>query len=180
METKRLFLGTFVDNTLFAPVYKTMMDDFSEVCTGKWTEIENLHFTYKFLGNVDVEKIPEIRNAIRPILREFKSVISLKGMSCFPNPSRPRTLFVKLFNQEKNIFKSFNKIERDMTNLGFPKEKNKFQPHVSVLRIKTYTPEFLDVLNKYKDIRIGLMSTFKLNLIESKLTSEGPIYNVIY
>ena len=76
METKRLFLGTFVDNTLFAPVYKTMIDDFSEVCTGKWTEIENLHFTYKFLGNVDVERIPEIRNAIRPILREFKSTLS--------------------------------------------------------------------------------------------------------
>ncbi len=180
METKRLFLGTFVDNTLFSPVFNNIAEDFSKVCTGKWTELENLHFTYKFLGNVEVEKIPEIYTLLRPILREFKSVISIKGMGCFPNANKPRTLFVKIFNNERNIFKSFNKIDRDMESLGFPKEKNKFQPHVSLLRIKTYTPEFINVFNNYKEINIGLMSTFRLSLIESTLTNEGPIYKVLY
>ena len=179
METKRLFLGTFVDNTLFAPVINNIVDDFSPVCTGKWTEIENLHFTYKFLGNVDVEKIPDIIGLLKPILREFKSVLTIKGIGCFPHPNNPKTLFVKVFNNERNIFKSFNKIERDMESLGIQKEKRKFQPHVSLLRIKKYDEKFIDVLNNYKDLNIGLMNKFKIHLVESKLTNEKPIYTII-
>ncbi len=179
METKRLFLGTFVDNTLFTPVISNIVEDFSAVCSGKWTEIENLHLSYKFLGNVDVEKIGEIKAILKPILREFKSVLTIKGLGCFPHPNNPRTLFAKVFNNERNIFKSFNKIERDMESLGFANEKRKFQPHVALLRIKKYDENFAEVLNNYREINIGLMSTFKLNLIESKLTNDGPVYTVI-
>lgn len=179
MAIKRLFFGTFVDSTLFNDTMNELRNSFSEVCTGKWTESNILHFTYKFLGNVDEEKIPDIRKYVSRSLRETNSSLRLGGLGFFPLNNNPNILFAKVFDPHKSVFGHFNNIEKNMVRLGFQPEKRKFFPHITLLRIKTAQSDFKDVFDKLKEVQFGLMKSYRINLIESTLTPEGPIYKIL-
>jgi 2'-5' RNA ligase len=179
MAFKRLFIGTFIDNTLFKPYWDELQLEFNKVLKGKWTEIENLHFTYKFLGNVDEEKIPEIKRYIYRSLKEIDSTIKIGGLGYFPLKGEPQVLFSKIHNSDKSIFSHFNNIENGLKKIGFKPESKKFFPHITLIRIKSLSSEFNEIFQEHKDLQFGLMKSFKINLIESTLTQNGPIYKII-
>ena len=176
---KRLFIGTHVDDSLFEFLYKGIQDDFNPVCTGKWVENENLHFTYKFLGDVEEKKISEILSLLKEELNTFNSSLIFKGFGCFPDMQRPNVLFCKIFNPDKQLFKLQESIENKLESLGFEKERRRFKAHLTLRRIKTSTRNFENILSYYKDFEIGEMLSFSVNLIESKLTAQGPIYKIV-
>jgi 2'-5' RNA ligase len=176
---KRLFIGTHVDDSLFEFLYKGIQDDFNPVCTGKWVENENLHFTYKFLGNVEDNKIPEIMNLLKEELTTFNSSLIFKGLGSFPDTKKPNILFCRIFNPNKQIFQLQESIDDKLATLGFEKERRRFKAHLTLRRIKTYTKNFENILSFYKDFEIGEMQSFSVNLIESTLTPQGPIYKIL-
>ena len=179
MSKKRLFIGTFIDTSLLKSLYKEIKEDFNNACTGKWVETENLHFTYKFLGDVSEEHIPEITESIREFLNTYNSSLTLKGLGVFPNPNCPRVLFAKIFNPDNIIIDNQRLIDIELARFGFDKEKRKYTPHLTLRRIKTSTSYFKDILNDYRNINIGTMTKFSINLIESRLTNQGPVYTVL-
>jgi len=179
MATKRLFFGTFVDKTLFEGLLDEVKDSFNSILNGKWTDAHNLHFTYKFLGNVDEDKIPEITKHVSRSLNEIDSVLKIAGIGTFPLNNKPQMVFAKIFNPDKSIFYHFNNIESSMVKLGFPKERRKFFPHISLIRVKEVNGDYAELLQSYQDLQFGCMKNYRVNLIESKLTQAGPIYNII-
>ncbi len=176
---KRLFIGTFIDKTLLEYTYDEIKKDFNKVCEGKWVELENLHFTYKFIGQVDEEIIPEIKDALKDYLRKYEYTLEFKKFGVFPNPKKPNVLFCKTFNSDKIIYKAQKEMDDILSQFGFEKEKRKFLPHLTLLRIKKNERNFENILSYYYDYEIGVMLNFSINLIESKLTNKGPIYSII-
>ncbi|MFH1052500.1 MAG: RNA 2',3'-cyclic phosphodiesterase [bacterium] len=179
MEKKRLFIGTFIKSEKFFEGYKKIVSEFSPLIYGKWVEIENLHFTYKFLGDVDTEKIPEILNSLEEQLKTYDSSLVLKGLGVFPNPKSPRVFFVNIINNDRKIYEINKSIETNLSKLGFKKEQSPFKPHLSLQRIKSVTPEFQKMLPKFSNIDFGLIQNFSVNLVDSQLTQKGPIYTII-
>ncbi|MFC2129907.1 RNA 2',3'-cyclic phosphodiesterase [Bacteroidota bacterium] len=179
MSKKRLFIGTFIDTSLLESLYKEIKEDFNNACTGKWVETENLHFTYKFLGAVEENNIPEITESIRDFLKTYYSNLTLKDLGVFPNPNRPSVLFAKIFNPDNVITDNQKLIDIELAKFGFEKEKRKYTPHLTLRRIKTSTSYFKDILNDYRNIDIGTMTKFSINLVESRLTNQGPVYTIL-
>jgi RNA 2',3'-cyclic 3'-phosphodiesterase len=179
MNTKRLFIGTFINHELIKRNYAIIKNDFSPLCIGKWVETENMHFTYKFLGNTDEKIIPEICDDLKGYLTDYNSKLTLKGLGVFPNPKRPRVLFINILD-EHNILKSiFDNLENKLIKFGFEKEKRKFRSHITLQRIKYCNNNISDYLEKYSETEFAQIDEFSVNLIESKLTSKGPVYSVI-
>jgi len=176
---KRLFIGTFIDTTLMQFIYDEIKNDFNKVCTGKWVELENLHFTFKFLGHVDEELIPELKDALKNYLKQFDSILQFKKFGVFPNTKKPNVLFCKTFNPDKIIFTAQKEMDEILTQFRFEKEKRKFLPHLTLLRIKKTEKNFPNILSFYYDYEIGSMLNFSINLIESKLNHKGPTYKII-
>ena len=179
MQTKRLFVGTFIDTSIIEYYYPSFKEDFDAVSTGKWVELENLHFTYKFLGDVKYDKIEIIKDSFKDLLIQYNSKIILKGLNVFPNPDMPRVLFANIYNRDNKILNVFKDIEKRAIELGFDKEKRKFKPHLTLKRIKSNKRVFGQILSEYRNIEIGNMTSFSVNLIESELTFKGPIYKVL-
>jgi 2'-5' RNA ligase len=180
IKTKRLFIATFVDRTLLDPIYPEIQNDFGKVVSGKWVEPENLHFTYKFLGSVDENKIPRILDAISDYLRVFESSFEFSKVGVFPKPNEAQILWLGLFNPDRKVFDIAQGIDEEMKKIGFRTERRKFLPHVTLVRIKKTTNSgFIDVLKEYKRLSIPPMESFSVNLVESQLTSKGPIYTII-
>jgi RNA 2',3'-cyclic 3'-phosphodiesterase len=179
-KTKRLFIGTFIDRQIFAPIYSEIQKDFNKVISGKWVEQENLHFTYKFLGAVEETEIPQIEELLSDYLRTYDSVFEFNRLGVFPNIKEPRVLWLGLFNPDRVVFDISSGIDEKMKSIGFKPERRKFLPHVTLIRIKkSLNTGFVDILKDYNRIDLPPMTSFSVNLIESKLTSEGPIYTII-
>ena len=177
----RLFIATFIDKELFEDLLPQLQEDFAGHSKGKWVELHNLHFTYKFLGEVEEEKAKEIYHSIRPILEaEHTSDIVLKGMGTFPNPKEAKVLFIDVTNPDGKAFRLLRNIDAKLKKFGFKKEGKKFRPHVTLQRPKGSDGEpFADVVYKYRNINVGKMPKFKISLVKSTLTAEGPIYEIL-
>jgi 2'-5' RNA ligase len=171
MAVKRLFIGTFIDYTLFEPIYNEIVDELGEVVFGKWTEINNLH--------IEIDKIDSLTEALGDSLGLKDSPLKIRGLGCFPTANKPRLVYARVFNPDNSIRKNYESIEKKMGALGFPPEVKFFVPHVTLMRVKSSLTGFGDKLKSYNNMPIGLMPSYKINLVESSLTNQGPIYNIL-
>lgn len=179
MEVKRLFISTFVETKIFERHFHNIQKTFDPVCSGKWTEIQNLHFTYKFLGNVPVDKISEVADLIKDRLITYPGNLKFNGLGVINSPKKPRILYARVHSPDKSVQQNFHYIEKILTEYGFPKEKVKFLPHVTLLRIKQFNEQFENIFLENKDNYIGKQVAYKIALVSSTLTHDGPIYQII-
>ncbi len=139
---------------------------------GKKTEIENLHLTFKFLGEIDENKVEEIKRKLKEIkFNKFEAEINSIGVF---SEKFIRIIWLHLTNCE-DLQKEIDEKLRDL----FEKEK-RFMSHLTIARVKSIRDKrkFLEEINKIKTSKIKfLVESFKLK--ESTLTEKGPIYNII-
>lgn len=143
--------------------------------TGKITEIENLHLTLKFLGEIDDKKLNEIKGRLKKIeFREFNAKLSESGT--FSIHGNPRIVWIKIGGI--GIFELQKKID-DALN-GLFKKEERFMSHLTIARIKYAKDKkrFIDYAE-----RLSVKKTnFKVNkfiLMKSEPKSPCPIYSVI-
>lgn len=145
---------------------------------GKKTEFENLHLTLKFLGEVDKNKINEIKKKLNEIkIKKFE--VEIDSIGSFDNrKSRvyPKNFIVWL--NMKNCEKLQKEIDEKLKDL-FEREK-RFMGHLTIVRVKDVKDKkkFVEELKK---IKIPKMKFYVNNfyLRESNLTEEKPIYKTL-
>lgn len=144
--------------------------------TGKMTDLENLHLTLKFLGEVEMEKVEEIRNALREIkFEKFEARLGEAGT--FNHRGKPSIVWIKVGG--KGIFDLQVLVDLEMEKAGFKKEK-RFMSHLTVARVKYVKAkkEFNDYVRSLGVKEVKWKSeSFKL--MKSELRPMGPIYTVI-
>ncbi|MGH7701827.1 MAG: RNA 2',3'-cyclic phosphodiesterase [Gemmatimonadales bacterium] len=102
----------------------------------KWVREEGLHLTLKFFGEVAAERAGEIATALgaaaagTPVLD-----LGLSGIGVFPNPRRPRVLWVGLEGPVALELLA-DRVERQCQAIGFPVDGKPFQPHVTLGRLR--------------------------------------------
>lgn len=158
---------------------KKLQEELSEYLPNiRWTKPENIHLTLAFLGPVkDLEKVIKITKEAAEGLESFK--LRLKGLGVFPQARRARILWVGILNDSK--LSSLNlALFRRLTQGGFHLDDRKFSPHITIGRIKEKIREALSfVLNKFKENEFGQFQVKSIEVMESQLRIEGPIYKVI-
>jgi len=140
-----------------------------------------VHITLKFLGDTDenlVEKIEEImKNSVEEI-KPFE--MQLIGTGVFPDQKYMRVAWIGIKNGEQ-IGKIANKIEEQVSKLGFEKENREFSAHLTIARIRSAKnkEKLLQVIEKYKDVTFGNSKVDSIKLKKSELTPKGPIYTTL-
>ncbi len=180
METKRLFLGTFIDKNIFDDIYYELEAEFSEFTSGKWVNLKYIHFTYKFLGDVAESELPIVTSIISDVLGNYKSDMIIKGIGVFPNINKPRVLYASIDNPDQLLTRLHKKIENKLSQIGFEKDSRRFTPHITLQRIKEMPSQgFRNIIDSYSGHIFGRMSNFSVNLIESVMTKSGPEYRIV-
>ncbi len=138
---------------------------------GKFTEPENLHLTLKFLGEIEENKIKEIKERLAKIkFKQFE--VKLGEVGVFINKYNS-ILWLKLNGPEIwNLQKEIDNKLKDILPL-----EERFMSHITIARMKKINGklEFLDYIKNIKTKKIS----FKVKefiLKKSELKSEGPIY----
>ncbi len=141
--------------------------------TGKLTELENLHLTLKFLGEIEENKVEAVKKRLKEIkFEEFEA--RLEDIGSFNFRGMPRIVWIKIGG--RGIFNLQRKVDEKMLELGFEKER-RFMSHITITRIK-YVKDKKGFVEYVKEIGLKEIK-FKINefkLKESELRELGHIY----
>jgi 2'-5' RNA ligase len=102
----------------------------------RWVRTEGIHLTLKFLGDTSTEKLPEIKQALAAVARYAPaSAFTVGELGCFPNPRRPRVVWVGVQEPTGRLAVLQDAIEEVMAPFGYPPEGRGFTPHLTLGRV---------------------------------------------
>jgi 2'-5' RNA ligase len=142
--------------------------------------LTNLHITLKFLGETAKEQVPEVCTALaRAAAAESTARCRLLGLGAFPDARRPTVVWVGL-DQGETLVRLAARLDRDLAPLGFAPEARAFQPHLTLLRVKSRPPEELfTLLADEAQTDFGIVELSKVSFFESELTPRGSRYTAL-
>ncbi len=168
----RCFVAADIDDRLKAEILP-LQKELARIADVKLVEPENLHFTLKFLGEIDNRTLTEAKNMLGKAASQFMPFnTSVKGMGAFPNINYIRVVWIgcpELYNLQKTIDDSLVPL--------FKKEKE-INPHLTLARIRSERNKeaLADFINKNKNVEIGSFHVEEIMLKSSKLMPKGPVY----
>lgn len=158
---------------------RTLIDNMKHLSKGvRWVPIENIHLTLKFLGDVNENLIPEIKNRLIVLKNKYNPFkIDIKGTGAFPSPKYPNVLWIGVEPSDQ-LERLHLDIEDAMYEFGIKKEDRKFSPHLTIGRVKDRKEIDLVVKELYtiKDMFFGSIDIREFQLMRSILKPTGAEY----
>lgn len=176
--TKRLFVGVRVP-----PLPR--LRHFANKLSGLGSALRivaphNWHITLKFLGDTTAQQQDGLVTLLTQMaeMTEFGTV-RVQGTGAFPDLHRPSVIWAGL-QPPDDLAKLAAKLEADCEPLGFARDKYAWQAHLTLAYIKHRPPEELHTeLQRAASTHFGDVALRELELIESTLTPDGPIYSTV-
>jgi len=146
----------------------------------KWIKKTSLHLTLKFIGETEDSFIPEIYKYLKDAFKNIQPFdLSTTQFGFFPSTKRARVFYLDL-QKSVSLHNCYNIIEEQMNTLGIEKEKRRFQPHITLARIKnkSLSKDELDILYN-ENIPKMLINVQEVVLMQSELLSSGARYTPV-
>jgi 2'-5' RNA ligase len=105
----------------------------------KWTDVEKLHITTKFIGEWPEERMEEMKAVLGGVGSPGAIEIRLRGLGWFPDPRRPRVLWAGV-ETGPGLASLAVETEQAVYALGVPLEDRKYSPHLTLARIRDAGP----------------------------------------
>ena len=101
-----------------------------------WVERDNLHVTLLFLGEIDEREIPVVCQAVATVAAGHAPFsLELEGVSGFPTPERPRTLYVNVSTGSDELTALYTDLEAKLVEvIRYRRETRPYVPHVTLGR----------------------------------------------
>jgi 2'-5' RNA ligase len=149
----------------------------------KWVEPENLHLTLLFLGEVGERELLDVCRAIADgASRHAPFAMTVETAGCFPNPRRPRILWVGVGEGTQEVVALHDTLETALLDLGcHRREDRQYTPHVTLGRVKSEQPneKLSTALAKQAGWQCGRMLVREVLVLGSELQPDGPVYTVL-
>ncbi len=178
-NTMRAFIALEINDDAVKKKIEDIKGVFSRV-EGKlkFVERENVHITLKFLGDITEETARDIYK----VIQELDTIpaggfdVAVHGLGTFDK----RVLWCGLEDPGDIIRITYQALESKLeSSLNIPREKKKFQNHVTLARVKFLknTKSFMDLVAEHADTDFGRQHVDAIHLKKSLLTPRGPIYS---
>jgi 2'-5' RNA ligase len=146
----------------------------------RWSPIDNLHITTKFIGEFPEERLPELKAAVAAMPKPAPFRLSVQGLGWFPNPHSPR-VFLAGVRAPSALGEIASNLNLALEPLGVANENRPYQPHLTLARIPT--PGNLLPLKQFvaslPSTDFGSMDVARILLYLSKPAAGGSVYSVI-
>lgn len=177
----RLFIAINLPETLREKLI-SVQREFPRGLSLKFVEPENLHLTLKFLGETPAEKIENIKKAMAAAVQNHYSFeLEVAGLGAFPDLRRIRVIWAGVSKGNQDVINLQRAMDRMLVDQGFQPEKD-FHPHVTLARVKSVTDArpMLEFMRSRSSQVFGSFCVKEVDLMQSTLTSRGPIYTKIF
>ncbi len=144
----------------------------------RWVRAANLHFTLRFLGDIDSADIGGLSDKLTANLSALKPFpLRLTGLGCFPNLRRPRVIWVGADGDLDSLKMLALQVESACRESGFGRGDKPFSAHLTIGRVKY--PKGLEKLTEHLENAEFESDGFEVSRVivfKSDLSPRGPTY----
>jgi 2'-5' RNA ligase len=146
----------------------------------KPVEVENIHLTLKFLGNVSTPRLADVKSSIKQLTFPSFSA-EIKGTGAFPNLKHMNVVWVGVDEGWSQVEQIYEQVEKLLSSLGFRRENRPFSPHITIARVRSgrKRDEIGNFLQHLSEESFGAITVDKVRLKQSVLSSSGPKYSTL-
>lgn len=175
---KRLFVGVPLSEELRVKLAVLLLELQQSGAVLNLVRAEQLHFTLKFLGDVEEQQISEVMTVLRAVAALFQPFsVSLQNIGAFPSTEYMRVIWVGVENGL--LIDVMKKLDERLRFIR-PNEHDE-KPHVTLARVKSANnkEQLQEFVRKYQHTSFGEMPVQELVLFESALMPQGAEYSVV-
>jgi len=181
-ERIRSFVAVDIDNQIvldsFRELYTALKDTGADL---KLVDVNNLHITIKFLGDLSRDLLDEVCGIMDEI--KFQPFdVELKEVGVFPSMRRVNVVWVGMERGEVELLDIFNQLESRLGRIGFKPDRVGFVPHITVARVRSgrNRDALTNSISSMKSKEFGIFGVNSIKLKKSVLTPQGPIYSTLH
>lgn len=146
----------------------------------RWSAVENLHITTKFIGQWPQERLGELTDKLRAMSPPAPFEISLRGFGWLPNRRSPRVFFTAIHAPDAlgDLAKG---TEVAMEDLGVAKESRPYSPHLTLARVPdgARLADVRRTVDELGPVDFGTFTVESFSLYLSKPGPKGSVYSVV-
>lgn len=143
-----------------------------------WVRRDNLHYTMRFLGDVDEAAAAEASAAMREAAASRpKFGAALGGFGAFPSAKRARVLWIGMIQGAEPMRLLASGLDAALTRHGFDAADESFEPHLTVGRVRApgdWTGRLLDAPTVEARFQVE-----RVQLVKSELGDGGSRYETM-
>lgn len=150
--------------------------------TVRWMAPKNIHLTLHFLGDITSDDTAKVAEALQHSTQRHQPFsLRLEGLGCFPNPRRPRIVWVGVGGDRSSLVDLHTDLGRQLKVIDFTPESRPYSPHLTVGRVKKGVPsgQLRRLGQALEQASVGHLATLpitEISLMQSDLKPSGPIY----
>jgi 2'-5' RNA ligase len=147
----------------------------------RWAKPEQFHLTLRFLGDVPVESVTALKEAVKAVCSGESALhLCAQGIGFFPNTRSPRVLWVGINDGGRHLADLQKKIENAIRRFTEEAGGENFAGHVTLGRFKHFKRQEIWKLTvcaqAMKDQEFGEWTAQEIEIIRSELSPEGARY----
>jgi len=178
-ESLRTFVAVKIGEGVRRNVKRTMESLRTELPQFRWTDMERLHLTLAFLGDVPAIRTPDLSKVIEEAAKRIPPFdVEWKALGCFPSDSRASILWMGAKTGTDELAALNRAVVEAIAGLGIQFD-SRFTPHVTLARVnrsKRRPPDLRSLVARFRGVGFGVDHVDKVELMRSDLRPAGSIY----
>lgn len=145
-----------------------------------WVAPDRMHITVRFIGHVDEAHAGRIRSVLEPPLPVAPFVLEIAGAGAFPPTGEPRVIWAGLSLGREQLMAVEREVSARLLTVGIESEDRPYSPHLTLGRVRASVGlRAQTLLDGLAQAELGRTLVEAITLFESRLSSEGPSYQVL-
>jgi RNA 2',3'-cyclic 3'-phosphodiesterase len=183
-------LRAFLSYDISDPIFLAKVEHLQNELKGTGADLKLvspkiMHFTIRFLGEIEKSDKDQIVNALQGKVENFELDLAFKGIGAFPDDRRISVIWIGIdpssataLEREAN---EINALIKSIPGLIGQKEE-RFSPHVTISRVRSgrNKEKLTEFLKQHRHDDFGTTKISVLRLKLSELTPAGPEYSDLH
>ncbi|MBI4163631.1 MAG: RNA 2',3'-cyclic phosphodiesterase [Candidatus Aenigmarchaeota archaeon] len=173
----RLFVGVDIPEGFRKKIADIQEQIGSKNAEIRFMEPKNLHYTLKFLGDVEEDNFEEVKNLLSITSRGFeKFTASICNLGYFGSGNYVRVLWLGMDKGKEEFVKLAGVVDKKLSYIK--KEDFEPSPHLTIGRVSFVKDKtkLLEQLKRFNGVKIGSFVVDEIKLKQSVLSPKGPTY----
>ncbi len=145
----------------------------------RWEKSSKFHLTLKFLGDVEEDKIEQIKNVLENFVSGKNPVgLTLEKFGTFYRDKKLSVLWAG-FKRSEQLSGYQSELDGMLKGIGFETERRKFLPHLTLYRVKQNSDT--KILKRFENHKIKSVNFVadEILLLKSILKPSGSVYKIL-
>ncbi len=148
----------------------------------RWSSVETLHVTLKFLGEVPDARVADVARAVAGVATGHAPMaLEAGGAGGFPSAARPRVVYVGILGQVAELARLAGAVDGALEAFGVPGERRAFRGHLTVGRVRSPrgAEGLARALRAETGATAGAWTAGEVVLYRSRLHPKGAVHDAV-